>query len=137
MPAGSTDAPGTPFHSHTKNARAVASSINAMCKRMRPKTRTRPQRARVDTHTPAHSEPECCSQQGDYGFILLRVYGHRHCMTGGSKLVRVWLCGSAAEKQSTSQHETGLQLQTKSEQSGCMLMLYSKGKVFTFHILLL
>lgn len=47
MPAGSTDAPGAPFNSHTKNARAVASSINAMCKRMHPK------RARADTHMPA------------------------------------------------------------------------------------
>lgn len=36
MPAGSTDAPGALFCSHTKNARAVASSINAMCEHARP-----------------------------------------------------------------------------------------------------
>lgn len=35
MPAGSTDAPGALFCSHTKNARAVASSINAMCEHAR------------------------------------------------------------------------------------------------------
>lgn len=31
-----------------------------------------------------------------WGFILLCIYGHWHCMTGGSKLVRDWPCGSAA-----------------------------------------
>lgn len=66
------------------------------------------------------------------GFILLCVYGRWHCMTGGSKLVRVWSCGSAAEEQSVSQHETGMQLQTKQEQSRCMVMFSSKGKLFTF-----
>lgn len=68
MPAGSTDAPGAPFRSHTKNARAVASSINAMCKR------TRPKRARAHTHMPAHLEPERCSRQADYEVLSCSVF---------------------------------------------------------------
>lgn len=66
---------------------------------------------------------------GLWGFILLCIYGHWHCMTGGSKLVRVWPCGMAAEKQSSI--KLGCSCKQKRSRPECMFMFSYKGNLFT------